>query len=405
MKKLGKSILKDSIWSIAGIVLMNVVAQFFIYPLWDKQLGSDAYGEILYLLSLMNIVAISLGSATNYARMCNKDQSVKNRSYLLILGGGAVLFGAAAILCKGLLALDLGTAGLFALLIGFTMWRFYADVEFRLSLNYKGYFLYYLLISVGYVIGALAFLKTGQWVLALLFGEILGVAFVLWKGRVLRPDGMPSKAEFGEISGVVAALFGSNVISNLIFNGDRLILKFFIGGAAVTTYYLASLIGKTATLVTTPLNSVLIGYLMRYKGTLKKRTVALLAGGSAIVSLVGMLGCFVASVILLPFLYPAEYETVKPFLWLGNLAQIIYFVGNMISVLLLRFGKSRDQLFINVLYAVLFAVLCIPATYLWGLWGFCIGYLVTTVGRIAFAFFLLLVRTGKPQQEPAPLDE
>ena len=92
MKKLGKSILKDSMWSIAGIILMNVVAQFLIYPLWDKQLGSDAYGDILYLLSLMNIVAISLGTAVNYGRMYNKGSDVKNRSYLLILGGGTVVF-------------------------------------------------------------------------------------------------------------------------------------------------------------------------------------------------------------------------------------------------------------------------------------------------------------------------
>ena len=406
MKKLGKSILKDSMWSIAGIVLMNVVAQFLIYPLWDKQLGSDEYGNILYLLSLMNIVAVSLGTAVNYGRMCNKGDGVKNRSYLLILGGGAVVFGAAAILCKGLLALDLGTAGLFALLIEFTMWRFYADVEFRLSLNYKGYFLYYLLISVGYGIGALLFLKTGEWVLALLLGEILGVAFVLWKGRVLRPDGLPAKAEFLEISGVVAALFGSNLISNLIFNGDRLILKFFIGGTAVTTYYLASLIGKTAALVTTPLNSVLIGYLMRYEGNLKKRTVALLAGGSVAISLVGMIGCFVASIILLPFLYPAEYETVKPFLWLGNLAQIVYFVGNMLNTTLLRFGKKQDQLYVNVLYGIAFVVLCVPATYWWGLWGFCVAYLLTTTARLAFGFVLLFMRTSKPPQPaPASLDD
>ena len=397
MKKLGKSILKDSVWSIAGIVLMNVTAQFFLYPLWDRQLGGDAYGDILYLLSLMNIVAISLGSATNYARMCNKQSDVKNRAYLLILGGGAVLFGAVAILGRGFLGLDLKTAGLFALLIGFTMWRFYADVEFRLSLNYKGYFLYYLIISIGYGIGGLVFYKTGEWVLSLLFGELLGVAFVLCTGKVLRPDGLPERQEFSAVFGTVAALFGSNVISNLIFNGDRLILKFFIGGTAVTTYYLASLIGKTMTLITTPLNSVLIGYLMRYQGTLKKRTIALLGGGAMAVSLIGMVGCFVASVILLPWLYPAEYQAVKPFLWLGNLAQIVYFVGNMANVLLLRFGKSRDQLTVNVFYAILFVVLCVPVTYVWGLWGFCIAYLVTTVGRLTFAFFLLFVRISKKQ--------
>ncbi len=398
MKKLGKSILTDSIWSIAGIVLMNVVAQFLVYPLWDNRLGSDAYGNILYLLSLMNIVAISLGSACNYARMCNKGESVKNRSYLILLGIGAVTFGVTAILCRDLLDLDLMNAGLFALLIGFTMWRFYADVEFRLSLNYKGYFLYYLLISIGYVAGALLFMYNGNWVLSLLFGEVLGVTYVLWKGSALRPDGVPERSEFTAIGATVLSLFASNIIANIIFNGDRLILKFLVDDSAVTTYYLASLIGKTMTLITTPLNSVLIGYLMRYKGALKKRVISLLAGGSVAISLLGMLGCFVASIILIPLLYPNEYQTVKPFLWLGNLAQILYFAGNLLNTVLLRFGKKQDQLWVNVVYAILFVLFCIPSTALWGLWGFCVAYLATTTARLTFAFVLLFVRNNAPSR-------
>lgn len=405
MKKLGKSILKDSMWSIAGIVLMNVVAQFLVYPLWENRLGESAYGNILFLLSLMNIVAISLGSACNYARMYNKGETVKNRSYLIILGAGAVAFGAATIACHGLLNLDLTNAGLFALLIGFTMWRFYADVEFRLSLNYKGYFLYYLLISVGYVAGALLFLSNENWVLSLLFGEVLGVTYVLWKGTALRPDGLPERSEFSAIGATVLSLFASNIIANVIFNGDRLILKFFVDDSAVTTYYLASLIGKTMTLITTPLNSVLIGYLMRYKGALKKRVISMLAGGSVVISLLGMLGCFVASIVLIPLLYPDVYQTVKPFLWLGNLAQILYFAGNLLNTVLLRFGKKQDQLWVNVVYAIVFALFCIPATYLWGLWGFCIAYLATTAVRLVFAFALLFLRSNKPlPDEPAPDD-
>ncbi len=395
MKKIGKSILKDSVWSIAGIVLMNAVAQFVIYPLWNNKLGSETYGNILFLLSLMNIVAVSLGSSSNQARMCQKGDTIKNRSYLLVLGLGAVLFGTIAILSHKLLGISLSTAGLLALLIGFTMWRYYADVEFRLSLNYKGYFLYYLIISVGYILGALLFLKSGQWVFGLLLGEILGVLFVLWKGKILRPDGKPDKEEFLSVAGAILTLFSSSVIANIIFNGDRLILKFFIGGTAVTTYYLASLIGKTMSLVTTPLNSVIIGYLMRYEGTLKKKAFGAIVAGSIIVSVVGMLGCFVASIILIPFLYPAEYATVKPFLLLANLAQIVYFVGNVITVFQLRFGEKKDLLSNNIVYAGAFVILCIPATYFFNLWGFCVAYLLATSARLAFALILLFIRSNK----------
>ena len=67
MKLNPKALLKDSVWTISGLMLMNVVAQFIVYPAWNRQLGSDGYGNILYLLSLMNIIAISVGSACNYA--------------------------------------------------------------------------------------------------------------------------------------------------------------------------------------------------------------------------------------------------------------------------------------------------------------------------------------------------
>ena len=115
--------------------------------------------------------------------------------------------------------------GLFGCLTVFTMWRFYADVEYRLSLNYKGYFLYYLVISIGYGIGIYLSFVTGLWPLALLPGEILGLILVFLKGKSLRWNGLPGKKELISTAKVVFALILSNVMANVIFNGDRLLLK------------------------------------------------------------------------------------------------------------------------------------------------------------------------------------
>ena len=53
-----KKILSDSIWSVAGLVLMNVALQFAVYPFWERRAGEAALGNILYLISLMNIFAV-----------------------------------------------------------------------------------------------------------------------------------------------------------------------------------------------------------------------------------------------------------------------------------------------------------------------------------------------------------
>lgn len=381
---------------------MNVTLQFLLYPSWDRALGSEAYGTVLYLISLMNIVAASLGHGCNNARMVEQKRGgSSNRAFFAVLTVATGILLVLANSVRGMLGMDWLTGLLFSVLAVATLWRSYADVDFRLRLDYKGYFFYYVAISVGYGLGLLLFSLQPNWIWSLLPGEILAVLFVFFRGDVLRPRGWPRKQEFWGTAHSAMILFGSTFFANLIFNCDRVLLKWLLGGTAVTTYYLASLIGKTMALITTPLNSVLIGYLMRYKGSLTKKMLSGVVLASVAASALVTAGCLLASALLLPILYPTEYEAVKPYLWLGNLAQIVYFVGNVINVMLLRFGKKQDQLYVNILYGVLFVLLCVPLTYFFGLWGFCGGYLATTAGRMVFGVALNWIRTRRAPPEAA----
>ena len=58
--------------------------------------------------------------------------------------------------------------GVFALFL-LTVFRYYGDVEYRLNLNYQRYFIYYLLIGVGYLAGFVIYRITDQWL------------FVMWQ--------------------------------------------------------------------------------------------------------------------------------------------------------------------------------------------------------------------------------
>ena len=151
-----RRIFKDSILSIAALILMNLVLQFIVYPFWNKIYGNDIYGSIVYVMSFVNIFGVAVGSAVNYARMAESaDRDTKGSDYLTIvfilgIAGSIATFGAAFL---GKAGMDLVTSLLAGTLCFLTVLRFYSDVEFRLYLNYKGYFLYYALVSIGYLLG------------------------------------------------------------------------------------------------------------------------------------------------------------------------------------------------------------------------------------------------------------
>ncbi|MCC8137786.1 MAG: hypothetical protein LIO76_06915 [Clostridiales bacterium] len=390
-----KTVGKDTIWTISAMVLMNVVVQFLIYPLWSRIFGDEIYGEIVYAMSIVNVFATSIGVGVNYARMkdstANSAKSCDYNGMLLLLSLCAMAISY-VILFFSSLELSFVDIFLTGILCFVTIWRYYSDVEFRLNLDYKGYFKYYFAISVGYGIGLIIFMLTRRWPLALLPGEIAGLIYIATKTHIFQSiKSDKDKKTFSIIVKTALTLVATNFIANLIFNGDRILLQNILGGAAVTTYYIASLTGKTMSLITTPLNSVLIGYLSRYEAKISRKIVIIFSivtlGAIAGATCVGVVG----SHILIKLLYPGNYEAVKPYLVAANLAQVIYFMTNIVTTFLLRIADTRFQVVVNITYMVLFIVLCIPATLNGGVWGFCVALLIVNFLRYMLALILCFV--------------
>ena len=65
-----------------------------------------------------------------------------------------------------------------------TVFRYYGDVEYRLNLNYRRYFIYYFLIGIGYLAGFGIYRLTGQWVWIYLIGEAAALALVGVTGNI-----------------------------------------------------------------------------------------------------------------------------------------------------------------------------------------------------------------------------
>ena len=346
---------------------MNMVSQFVLYPTWANLLGREEYGNILFLLSIINIVSVSVGISLNNARLVNsiKEDTV-NGEYNIILFFINILLMPICILINYTMSMNMEIRQLFLfwILMCLTMWRYYADVEFRLTTNYKGYFLYYIIISIGYLVGRVLYIRTGIWQWGLILGELAGIIFVFIKGHTIRPHMLEKTINFTHTIKKFVVLLFAQLLSNLIFNMDRIFLKVFFNGSAVTIYYLASLVGKTAALITGPLNSVIIGYLSKYKGKLTRKTIHVIMVILVGIIFIGNFGAVFTSNILIKILYPTEIESVKEFFLEANLAAMFYFCSGIFTTILLRYTPEKCQLYINIIYSISFFITTGIAIYL-----------------------------------------
>jgi O-antigen/teichoic acid export membrane protein len=168
-------------------------------------------------------------------------------------------------------------------------------------------------------------------------------------------------------------------------------LQAIVGGVAVTIFYVATLVGKMISLVSMPLNGVIMGHLAKYEGKLAPKTFLKLCVGVILLGMVLNVLCVGVSIVFVLLLYPDLYNDVKPYLLVTNAGQIYYFLSNTLTVVLLRFTDEKYQLYINIVYMAVFVVFAVPMTFLWHIWGMAWALLIVNLIKI-FAIMVVGVR-------------
>lgn len=391
----------DFIWSIAALVTMNGVLQLFVYPFLNRQMGETAFGNVLYVLGIVAVFAPSVGLAANNIRLVEgRKKNILNGdslfSMLPLLAVSVVVFFA---VCKGYFngIFDFVSA---ALLIVLTTLRYYGDVEYRMTLNYKGYFVYYLVLSLGYVIGALLYPFTKSWLLCFLLGEAAVWLLLVVKGHVYKP--LKRSENTASVSKKVLVLATSYLFYNMVLNLDRVLLQHLVDSSTVTVYYVASLLGKTAALLVGPLNGVVIGYLTKGKTKpITKKSFAFVSCGILAAGAVLFAGISIVVPLFVKLLYPDIYADVLAVSTLANLSQIICFASSLLLTIMLTFCSEKWQLAIQGVYLVLFWGLSLAMTKQTGLQGFVAASLVANIMRLVFTAgvgFIMLVSKNNEKE-------
>ena len=381
-----KKITSDLLWSFGAVMLLNGIIQIVIYPLLQRRLGTDGYGEMLYHLSLITILGSGVGmAANNYRLLTQNDENLANGDYLLCLLS-MLLVGCVPIFCLTVHSFRPPTLALYLLLGVLIGLRYYSDVAYRLTLNYRMYFLYYAVLSAGYLIGMALWPLLHSWVIVLLIGEAACVLLCVFRGGVYAP--LQKKKPFWDTEKQILILSASYLLYNGVIQMDRVLLRNLLGSEAVSLYYVASLLGKILALVVGPLNAVMLSHLSKAKDKLSKKAVLLI-----LTAIVGVSGFFFLIISLTaPWITGMLYPDIDcgNMLFLANLGQVLCFAGSLILTVLLTMAPSYWQFLNQGIYVLVFVLAGYWGAAHNGLNGFITGILYANILRFVIAAAALL---------------
>ncbi len=383
-----KKMASNTVYTIAGALVLNGVLQLLVYPNLNRTMGSKGYGTVLYIMAFVNILGPSVGQALNNSRLVlRRSMEVKNGDYNIAL----LFFSVIGIIGSALMAhSSVGgvTGGLLAaLLILLTVFRYYGDVQYRLSLNYRSYFFYYLLCGGGYAAGFALYRVTGLWYLIFLTGEAAALLFVAIRGDIFRCFWERS-VYFKAVCSKGSVLVMSYFITNVALNIDRLYLQYALGSDAVTQYYVVSLIGKTLVLFVAPINTIMISYLTKGSKNVSRKQFLSLAGSGFVVSAVFFAMCQIATPIFIRLFYPDLASSTGAIITAANMAQILAMLSAYLFIIVLTFTSEKWQLVLQILHLVTVLLLITWMTGANGIIGFSTALLIANAIRVILVLIL-----------------
>lgn len=391
-----KRIVSNTAYTMGGALLMNGVLQLLIYPQLNRLMGSDQLGVLLYITGLAAILCPSVGQALNTSRLVvRRDYPVTNGDYNLML----LLFGMVGSIVALVISRETIRTPVMAiltvLLLLTMVFRYYGDVEYRLNLNYRNYFVYYAVLSVGYVLGFGLYLAVGNWFLVFLMGEVLALAYLAGTGTVFRSFFQRSEY-FSQAFLRGGFLLFSYLITNLTLNMDRLVLNHLIGSLAVTQYYVTSLIGKTLVLLVAPVNTIIISYLTRREKRLDRKQFFIFVGLGLLVSFVFFLGAQVGTPLFVWLFYGADlFHSVRNMVTVVNLSQILGLLSAYLFIVVLTFTEEKWQLILQLVHLAIMVPLVLLFAKNHGIMGFAMAVLIANSIRVMAVIGLGLWKVKK----------
>ncbi|MGL4484570.1 MAG: lipopolysaccharide biosynthesis protein [Anaerovoracaceae bacterium] len=392
-----KKKMTDLFYTIGAVVLMQGVLQLIIYPYINKTEGETVLGNIVFYMGIVFIIGQAIGMAfcSNRLVVRNKFETT-NGDYNFLLKI-FVPFGFVASAIFFYFYLNVIGLLLVSIIVALTILRYYSNVEFRLKLNFRMYFLFFAILTAGYLAGTVLYKFTGQWYWIFIVGEGAVLIFMLARKKIFAYEKRSENTRLLAMN--ILPLIFSYCLNDFINNTDKIILHTVIDADAVSLFFVISMIGKTLALLTGPINNITLSYLSVEKEALTRKRFFKMFGFYSLMGGAFYIFCCIATPLYVKWFYPNLFDKMDSLNLLINAGQILNFLGALAIILILASIGSKYHLYIQLIYAALYIPLAIILTQKFGLWGFSwavlIANIVRTIELLLFAWTKLPRERGE----------
>ena len=400
MKASFKEIFKNLVLSFLSYAMPTVVLQFVIQPIIASQLGIESNGLYLTLMSLNYFVIGITASVLNTVRMLQNEE-YENKSFLgdfnIFFVGYAVLLAIVMpigfILYSG--STNIVDILLFILIAWLYLYHDYIFAQYRLQLNYKKILINNIILVVGYFLGLGLFFIYPKWQIVIISAYLLGAIYDFFNTTFIR-EPLRITPMFKKTAKKISLLTCSQTLSSLTTYCDKLLLFPLLGGESVSVYTSASIVGKILLLLSSPLNSVLLSYLVKMDSLgakLSKKKIGLLAG----FLILAYAFCVIIGFPLTSFLYPDWASESQKYIPLTVAISALALLSNLLNTVVIRFYKTSFQVILQGINLVVYLSFALSFIYFWSLWGFCIGSAIA--GILKMLILLIVILKIKPNAQ------
>lgn len=398
-----KEVVKNLIFSFFSYALPTAVLQFIVQPILANKLGGELNGQYLTLISLNFFIISITATVLNTVRML-QDAEYKKKN---LVGDFNVLFIFYALLI--VVALPVGfmlytgafnfvEMALYAVIGLLYLYHDYIFAEYRLSLKYNKILINNVILVIGYAIGTLVFLfLVPYWQIVFIIPYAMSAVYDYCNTTFIK-EPLKRTPMFGETRKKVLLLTGSNILSSSVTYCDKLLLYPLLGGLCVSVYNTAALVGKMLIMLASPLQSVLLSYLVKmddFKVKFNKKFVLL--GSGLLVLAYG--ACVLVGYPLIHLLYPEWAGQSFQFVPVTVASSILMLINNLLNTVIIRFRKMSSQIVIQAIDLAVYLVCTLVLVYFFSLWGFCIGILLATF--IKMLILISVICFFKPKETVA----
>lgn len=389
-----KTFSKDFFYTCGSQALINGVQHLLVFPWINKYAGSETTGRILACLSIVYIFSNTLGASLNNVRLIEERKgNGNNGDYFVLLTIGSVFLFGVNLVSKHFGFDPQVNIAWFTILSILYMVRAYGLVDYRIKLHFSAYFVFYLLLSIGYAAGILVYKVTNNWTHIFITGELVGL-FILYLRKFIFNLSKPSD-KLAYVGKAVLLLYLSTFMIQIIVSGDRLILKYFLGDHIVTVYSSLSLAAKIMNMLMLPLGTLLLSYLTAKVIPITKKWLLKITAGWLAFCLCAFIGTLIVAPIYVKLFYPNLYDEIQGLNLIVNVGLALALVGFLFRTYLIAAASPSVVFWFETSFTVIHLILAVYLTKEHKEFGYAWAVIISRTLRAIAGAILTLIFVNK----------